>query len=758
MGYKGFLRANTAGTLKLGPFLDSTNGNDNETALTIAQADVRLSKNGGNMAQKNESTSCTHDELGKYDCPIDATDTNTEGRLDVTVHESGALIVDDYYMVLAEAAYDSLCVAKDDGFMDVNVKAISEDTGAADNVEADYDGTGYDKSNSTIGTCTTNTDMRGTDNAALASVLGALADAAAAGDPTSADTVMQYLKQIVNTLEGSAGIPTFPTESAPGNNVSLSEIIRAIHADVTGLNGDAMRGTDGANTTTPPTAAAIVNEWESQSQADPTGFHVNVKEVNDVAQTAGDILAKLLAYIQLLVRSDAAIETDNATELTAINADGGSGAGNFSAQTDSVEAIRDRGDAAWITGGGGSISDIINIQPLVPKSIDLANTATFRFGLMLVNSLDDLPSTAEITPGTISIERKAIGGTSWSAVVTDAACSEIAGLIYYDEVFDSGTGYAEGDSLRITFKSQKVTVAANDYEIVGATGRMFYTSIRQTMRGTDGANTTIPDAAGTAATPAEVATALTNYGGPTKAEMDTAHGLLATEAKQDIIDTEVDKVVAKLPAGTIADATDVTTVQNNAPGEIDVEQLMSIPSAGSNTYRVEFFLKDMAGNMEAPDAAPTIGAINQAGTDRSSNLSATTMVEISTGRYRVTYTVSSAHAAESISLSVSATEGSATRLYGKTVKVQDAIGNKINTMYTRLITSNPEIATPVAAGASALDQLSWMETLMTNRHYGDNGVSPATEKVYNKAGAATAETEITEPTSDTSNKTKWTAI
>ena len=41
-----------------------------------------------------------------------------------------------------------------------------------------------------------------------------------------------------------------------------------------------MRGTDGANTTTPPTAAAIVNEWESQSQADPTGFHVNVLEIN----------------------------------------------------------------------------------------------------------------------------------------------------------------------------------------------------------------------------------------------------------------------------------------------------------------------------------------------------------------------------------------------------------------------------------------------------------------------------------------------
>ncbi len=47
----------------------------------------------------------------------------------------------------------------------VNVTSISGDPTAADNLEADYDGTGYSKSNSTIGTCTTNTDMRGTDSA-----------------------------------------------------------------------------------------------------------------------------------------------------------------------------------------------------------------------------------------------------------------------------------------------------------------------------------------------------------------------------------------------------------------------------------------------------------------------------------------------------------------------------------------------------------------------------------------------------------------
>ena len=162
------------------------------------------------------------------------------------------------------------------------------------------------------------------------------------------------------------------------------------------------------------------------------------------------------------------------------------GAG-FVGSTDSNEAIRDRGDAAWTTGGGGSITDILNVKPVIPNSIDLANTATVRLGLMLTNALDDLPSTAEITPGTIDIDRKAIGGTSWSSVVSGAACLEQAGMIYFDEVFDSGTGYAEGDSIRVTFKSQKITVSANDYEVTDANGVMFQTEIRQTMVGTNSA-------------------------------------------------------------------------------------------------------------------------------------------------------------------------------------------------------------------------------------------------------------------------------
>ncbi len=44
-------------------------------------------------------------------------------------------------------------------------------------------------------------------------------------------------------------------------------------------------------------AAEIVDAWEAQSQADPTGFHVNVMEVNGTSQTANDNSADINAIL-----------------------------------------------------------------------------------------------------------------------------------------------------------------------------------------------------------------------------------------------------------------------------------------------------------------------------------------------------------------------------------------------------------------------------------------------------------------------------
>jgi len=136
-----FLKQSTAYTFRLGPFLDETDGKTAETGLTISQADVRLSKAGGNFAQKNESSSSSHDEIGFYICVLDTTDTNTCGELLVAVHESGALPVFKTLQVVEEHIYAALFAASAAAF-DANQRvdvAKIEGSDATDQINAACD-------------------------------------------------------------------------------------------------------------------------------------------------------------------------------------------------------------------------------------------------------------------------------------------------------------------------------------------------------------------------------------------------------------------------------------------------------------------------------------------------------------------------------------------------------------------------------------------------------------------------------------------
>jgi len=111
-----FLKQSTASqSVVIGPFVDSTDGNTAETGLTVSAADIRLSKNGANIVGKNSGDG-THDELGYYTITLDATDTDTVGRLQLLVHESGALPVYHEFWVLEEVVYDALFGASAAGY------------------------------------------------------------------------------------------------------------------------------------------------------------------------------------------------------------------------------------------------------------------------------------------------------------------------------------------------------------------------------------------------------------------------------------------------------------------------------------------------------------------------------------------------------------------------------------------------------------------------------------------------------------------
>ena len=212
--------------------------------------------------------------------------------------------------------------------------------------------------------------MRGTDSAALA--------ATALTDVTWTDAKAAFLNHSISTIDGNV-------------DTILSRVTAAV-ALASVCTDTRLGELDGANLPTDvanvkaETATIVADTGELQTDWHDGGRLDLILDII-AADTTTDILAKVLKYIQLLSRSDAAIATDNATELTAINADGGSGAGDFSNQTDAVEAIRDRGDSAWPTATGFATSGALSTHD---GKLDTVDTVVDGIQTDLDNATDGL--------------------------------------------------------------------------------------------------------------------------------------------------------------------------------------------------------------------------------------------------------------------------------------------------------------------------------------------------------------------------------
>src|SRR4051794_30734509 len=103
------LRQSTASQeVPLGYFVDSADGNTEKTALTIANTDIKVWKNGATTLASKNSGGATHISNGVYYAVLDATDTNTTGPLVLFVHVSGALTVRLECCVYAANVFDSV--------------------------------------------------------------------------------------------------------------------------------------------------------------------------------------------------------------------------------------------------------------------------------------------------------------------------------------------------------------------------------------------------------------------------------------------------------------------------------------------------------------------------------------------------------------------------------------------------------------------------------------------------------------------------
>lgn len=132
-----FLRANTQVKVVIGPVVAVGDGFTPVTTLALNTADeAELLKH--DAASVTDISAATFAAItsadGYYNLTLTTSHTDTEGLLTVLINDDSlCLPVKKDFMVLAEAAYDSLFVAKDDGFMDVNIKTI----GRADTQETE---------------------------------------------------------------------------------------------------------------------------------------------------------------------------------------------------------------------------------------------------------------------------------------------------------------------------------------------------------------------------------------------------------------------------------------------------------------------------------------------------------------------------------------------------------------------------------------------------------------------------------------------
>ncbi len=132
----GWLKQNTAVTIKYGPFVSSTDGFTpcpSTGDVALATSEVRLAKNGGDFAAKASATTSVYDEYGYFNVALSTGDVGTAGLLIVAgVTTAAYFAVPQTYMVLPDNVHGSLVGGTD--LLDVNVAQLLGGTSSADDI------------------------------------------------------------------------------------------------------------------------------------------------------------------------------------------------------------------------------------------------------------------------------------------------------------------------------------------------------------------------------------------------------------------------------------------------------------------------------------------------------------------------------------------------------------------------------------------------------------------------------------------------
>lgn len=134
------LKQSTQVKVTIGPLVDAADGFTPETGITLGAADVAsvMKHDGGGLTSISANT-FSHLSNGVYNLTLTTSDTNTLGML--TFHLIDFSIMRPFrldFMVVPANIYDSMIADTDK--LDVNVAQISEDSTAADSLEAAVEG------------------------------------------------------------------------------------------------------------------------------------------------------------------------------------------------------------------------------------------------------------------------------------------------------------------------------------------------------------------------------------------------------------------------------------------------------------------------------------------------------------------------------------------------------------------------------------------------------------------------------------------
>ena len=135
-----FLKANTQVVVTVGPFVDVGDGFTPQTDIALAGNEAELLKHGSDTVVDISAATwvAVANCRGYYSLTLTTDHTDTEGLLVVIVQDdSDCLPVKQEFMVLAEAAWDSLFAAKDTGYMDVHGKTLEANVITATAINGD---------------------------------------------------------------------------------------------------------------------------------------------------------------------------------------------------------------------------------------------------------------------------------------------------------------------------------------------------------------------------------------------------------------------------------------------------------------------------------------------------------------------------------------------------------------------------------------------------------------------------------------------